>query len=376
MKRLKAVLVALSLLRYQIVIAPLFLVVARSWRGRMEGFFGVIFAVVVTCGTVCLFYWLADDWPAPNLAIFGLLGGLVAVAPASAIALTLARTCHFGTGQVHSHFFKAEPPTESLGWADVEDEYVWLHIQFGTRLDVRVPAAEAVAARDGMRALVDAVQAHPDYHCLARSGDVSAYALLNGRFDPCHCYSYRPEPRFPEERFGLLVFLHSFRGNYLVNLHALRPLADERRLVVVCPSFGYGNWEDEGGVEAVERARHFASEAFPVDGRRVFLGGLGQGGAGVSRAAAASPDHFAGLFFVSATVEPKVVESADWSGKPVLVIHGDRDRRVRDVTAAVEAMEAGGAKVTFHLEPDGGRYSFFAKLDEVRRMIGRWMEGC
>jgi len=380
MDRLKAVLVALSMLRFQILVAPLLLFTARSGRGRMEGLFGTIFAVLVTCGALTLAYWLADDWPAPELAVAGLCVAGAAVLPASFLAAALARSCHFGEGPVGSHFLEKEPPKESLGWADTEDEYVWLLIQFGTRLDPWVPAAEAVAARDGVRDLVDAVRTHPDYHCLARSGGVSGYALLSGRFDPCHCYSYRPEPQFPEEQFGLLVFLHPYRGNYLVFLHALRPLADEHRLVLVCPSFGYGNWEDAGGVEAVERARRFACEAFPIDRSRVFLGGLSQGGAGVSRAAAASPELYAGLAFISATLEPAVVGSAafagGWHGRPVLVIHGEQDRgaRTRTVITAVQLMQANGVKVTFHLDPEGGRYLFFAKLDEVRGMIGKWID--
>src|SRR5262249_57680434 len=113
-----------------------------------------------------------------------------------------------------------------------------------------------------------------------------------------------------EERFGLLVFLHPYRGNYLVFLHALRPLADEHRLVLVCPSFGYGNWEDAGGVEAVERARRFACEAFPIDRSRVFLGGLSQGGAGGSRAAAAAPGAVTRLAVLSGGAGP----AAGWAG--------------------------------------------------------------
>ena len=56
MDRLKAVLVGLSLFRFTIVIAPLLLLTARSWKGRIEGLFGVILATLVTCGVITLAY--------------------------------------------------------------------------------------------------------------------------------------------------------------------------------------------------------------------------------------------------------------------------------------------------------------------------------
>ena len=97
------------------------------------------------------------------------------------------------------------------------------------------------------------------------------------------------------------------------------------------------------------------------------------------RAAAAMPDRFAGLVFLSPAIEHAVLNSpafADgWKGRPVLVVQGGRDHNVKPhtVTAAVELMRANGAEVTYHLDPDADHFLFFAKLDETHRRIAEWM---
>jgi predicted esterase len=376
----KAVLVAVMLFRLQVMFAPLLLFTARSWRGRLEGFFGIIFSLFVIGGLVCLGALLFGLSP-PVVAIGACAVGFGLILVFAPVANLLTRTCHFGEGAVGSHFLLKEPPSDSTGWSDMEDEYVWLWVQLLTRLDFWMPEGEARATRAALAELIDGVRAHPDYRGLARGNDYTSRHLICGQLDAQHCYSYRPEPREPGERFGLFVFLHGHGSNYLVLLHALRPLADRHRLVLVAPSFGYGNWEAPGAVEAIERSTRFGLEAFPIDPSRVFLAGYSQGGAGVSRAGAAFPGTFTGLVFISATMELPVIGSEafahGWKGKPVLVIHGERDRNVKPhtVTSAVAQMEADAVKVTTHYDAEGGHFLFVAKRDEVLEVMGRWIGG-
>ncbi len=67
------------------------------------------------------------------------------------------------------------------------------------------------------------------------------------------------------------------------------------------PTFGFGFW-GPGGVAAVERARVDALARLPIDAGRVYLAGLSDGGKGVTRTAAAHPDHYRGLIYLSPTM--------------------------------------------------------------------------
>ena len=380
MFRVNAALVAVVMFLFVLATAPLLVFAARTRRGRVEGLFGVVISGGILSGLVwgCA-PWLGCERPPP--AGYLALAAAVLFLPLCFLATGLMRPCDYGEGPVGSHFVLAEPSRESVGWADMEDEYTWILIQIVTRLDPRIPTAEARATRATVDELLTAVGGRPEYRSLARVSDGQSWRLLRGELDPHHCYSYRPESRRPGERFGLLVFLHGHGPNYLFLVHALRPLCHRLRLCLVMPSFGYGNWEAPGGVEALDRATRFGLAAFEADPARVILAGISQGGAGVSRGAAANPSRYAGLVFISPTMELSVIGSdefaAGWKGRPVLVIQGERDGNVSpaSVTAAVQQMETDGVKVTEHRDPEAGHFLVFSKLDEVTDLIAAWAEG-
>ena len=379
MHRLKAVLVGLAAVLAELMLGPLLVVCARSSRGRFAGLFTAVLTALCGVGIAVVGHWVVGiDVPAWLSSAFAI--GFVLVLLNALAGAGFARRCRYDTGQVGSHFLAQAPAPAYLGWADIEEDFVFLAAQLITRLDPWMPAAEAVATRASIRGLADAVRTGPDYDHLARISEVAVRAWSGGRLALNHCYSYRPTPQSPGERFGLFVFLHGHGTNALVVFHALRPLADRLRVVLIAPTFGYGNWEAPGGVEAADRATRFGLEAFGADPARVFLAGYSQGGAGVSRAAAASAGRYAGLVFLSATMELSVIASeafaAGWKGRPILVIQGERDHNVtpRSVAVAVKRMAANSARVTAHLWPESGHFLFFARLDEVLCRIADWAE--
>jgi pimeloyl-ACP methyl ester carboxylesterase len=375
MGRVKAVGVALLLLAFALAAAPVLVACARSRRGRAEGLFGVALGA---CG-LCAVGWLAAPafgYARPDAA------GLLALAAVPLVAWRFAavrRTAAPAAGPVGSHVRTAGTSFVSPDASGVEDEYAWAAVLLVTRLDPFMPRAEARATRAKIDDLLSAVADLPEYRGLARVAAGTPWRLLRGPLDPGHCFSYRPPPGAPGERFGLLVFLHGHGSNFPFFVHALRPLCDRLRLCLVAPTFGYGNWEAPGGTEAIESATRFGLAEFGADPARVFLGGISQGGAGVGRAGAAHPELFAGLIFISPTMEPAVIRSAafldGWRGRSVLVIQGGRDRNVhpRTVDAAVGWMEAVGVRVTQHRDPDAGHFLFFAQLDAVTERIGEWI---
>lgn len=377
MERLKAACVAVVMFLFVLCSAPTLLLFARRNRGRMEGVFAIVIWTIVGPGLVWLCAPLAG-FERPDAVGYVALAALAVFLPLCFVAVTMGRQCDYGEGPVGSHFLRDEPTPESVGWSDMEDEYAWLFVKLIARFDLRTPAAERRAFRAAVDELMTALDG-PDYQSLARISDGLTMRLLSGNLDAFHCYSYRPPERHPGERLGLLVFLHGHGNNYLFVLHALRPLCERLRLALIMPTFGYGNWEADSGVRAVQRATRFGVSAIDPDPTRVFLGGISQGGAGVSRAAEADPHRYSGLIFISPTMELGVLGSEafedGWRGRPVLVIQGDQDANVRpdSVTAACERMTALGVKVTEHREPDSGHFVFFAKRDEVFEVIEKWV---
>jgi alpha-beta hydrolase superfamily lysophospholipase len=144
--------------------------------------------------------------------------------------------------------------------------------------------------------------------------------------------------------------------------------------LIVCPSFGYGNWESPNSVRAVQQAIEHARGHYNCDTSRLYIAGISQGGAGVVRAARELGIGVTGLILISPTMEPKQLTDP-WNGMPTLVIQGDADHNVphRSVERGVELMRNAGGKVTFHLLPGEDHFLFFARRSEVLTMVGEWM---
>jgi pimeloyl-ACP methyl ester carboxylesterase len=143
---------------------------------------------------------------------------------------------------------------------------------------------------------------------------------------------------------------------------------------------GFGNWYRADGVRAVERALSDAEMVVPLDGDRIYLVGLSNGGTGVSRVASEMPERFRGLVYISGVIESSIVTDhsflRDWRDRPVLVIHGGADRRIPVSTArlAVAGMESGGVDVSYVEYPDEDHFLFLSRLEEVLQDVSMWME--
>ncbi|MGL6095680.1 MAG: alpha/beta fold hydrolase, partial [Fimbriiglobus sp.] len=250
-----------------------------------------------------------------------------------------------------------------------EEDAVWLGAWLASRLDPFTSRVHARQIRDGVGELLDEMREFPEYADLAPPFGLAIWGKM---FHPDHGHyvAYTP-PHAPGERLGMVVALHGHGGNAVLWLHAWRDFADAHGFAVVCPSFGYGNWDYPDSPAAIGRCLRHAVASLPVDPSRVLLAGLSQGGAGVGRAAAAFPDRFAGLILLSPTTEPMVLDSPafteDWKGRPVFVAQGGKDHNVKPagVTTAVERMRAAGVAVTYHFDPDADHFLFFARRHEL-----------
>jgi pimeloyl-ACP methyl ester carboxylesterase len=218
----------------------------------------------------------------------------------------------------------------------------------------------------------------PDFH---RLGSVLGWAysdMFGGPFDVGHYYLYVPRKASVGPR-PVLVFLHGSLGNFKPYTWVWSRLAEERGMIVVSPSFGFGNWEQPGGAEAVLRTLDAVRREMPVDEKRIYLAGLSNGGLGVCRLAVEAPDIFRGLIFLSPVIIPDLVRSDTfqqrWRKRPVLVIAGEQDERIPldFVLGQASAMESEGVQVTRRTFPGEDHFLFFSQPDPILKTVSDWM---
>lgn len=364
-----------------VLAAPLLLFTARTWRGRIVGVWAVAVWVFAACaGYLTVVPELVNPLPPPLVIL--------------AFTSVLFMVASFGWGVLTAAFLLFSQPdyrSDTAGLRSAylgplflhrlqlvllsEPDWLWLGTLLVTRFDFRITGDERRLVRDTVRLHLDELADSGEHRTIPPALPLAVWGRIL-RPDHGHLFAYRPESQ-PGERLGLLVFLHGHGGNSLLYPHLLRPFADQFRCVVVYPSFGYGNWEHPLAAGCVERAVRYALEHFAeIDPTRVFVAGLSQGGAGVGRAAVALPDVFAGLVFLSPTMEPAVLDHEALTGKRVLVIHGDADRQVKwaSVEKGVAALRTAGADVTVIRDPAGTHFLLFAQTREVFRQLGEWMK--
>ena len=201
--------------------------------------------------------------------------------------------------------------------------------------------------------------------------------LFTGNHTRSHSYEYIPKA---EGELPVILFLHGSLGNFKGYLWFWKKFADAHGYAIVAPTFGAGNWYLEGGVRAVEHMREYCIDNPRMDGSRVYLAGLSNGGTGVTRAARKNASAYAGLIYLSAIIESNIISDRrymdGWKGRDVLVLHGGSDRRIPEdyVQQAVTSMTLNGVTVTSKFYPAEDHFLLFSKPDEMRSDISAWLE--
>jgi predicted esterase len=156
-------------------------------------------------------------------------------------------------------------------------------------------------------------------------------------------------------------------------------MADLYGFALVAPTFGAGNWDMPGGLDAVEAARQYCSTHPRMDPNRIYLAGLSNGGRGVCLGAGRSPEAYRGLIFISPVLEPDLMLTPaflqQWHEKPILIIHGDNDNRIPlpYLLEAIQTLSSSGLHVESHILKDQTHFLFFSARDQVSALIGTWI---
>lgn len=202
------------------------------------------------------------------------------------------------------------------------------------------------------------------------------YADLAGEpFDVGHYYLYLPR-QHPAGPLPAIVFLHGSVGNFKGYMWQWAKLADKLGMVIIAPSYGFGNWDEAAGLKAVQRALDDAATQVALDPMQIYLAGLSNGGLGVSQAARAEPEHYRGLIFISPVMDTDgAAFLAHWRDRPVLVLTGEADERVSYsyVAKRIANLQAAGVSVTHKAYPSADHFLFFSQADEVLDDISHWL---
>jgi pimeloyl-ACP methyl ester carboxylesterase len=207
-----------------------------------------------------------------------------------------------------------------------------------------------------------------------------SYRELFGRsWDVGHTYVYTPVHE-DGVRLPVLVFLHGWGGPFQGYQWVFRRFAEQQGYAVVAPSFGMGWWRQDAAMPTVARTLEWIDQQPELDGQRVILAGLSNGGPGVSRAASAFPDRWQGVVFLSAVMEEdrlfELGEAMAARDVPMLVITGDAERRIPIAYTRACAQSLGMVHDRVQLEVYEGEDHFllFSQPDEVMQRLGGWVE--
>lgn len=152
---------------------------------------------------------------------------------------------------------------------------------------------------------------------LADVGNVALISVLDSHVR--HAFILHPRHNGGKP-LGVLLFLHGAGAPMALYPWLLSGLADRENLIIVCPSWGSGEWSQAGAAEyALERLRS-AMAARSVNPQRIYLGGISMGGAGGWRLLDAEPTLFRGFVCISGYGAAQKATDV-----PVLTVEGGED---------------------------------------------------
>lgn len=227
--------------------------------------------------------------------------------------------------------------------------------------------------------LYNELESDPEFRAL---GSVlgSGYCDITKRpFDNGHYFLYVPESIESETPKPAIVFLHGSGGNFKPYMWLWSKLAEKEGFVIIAPTFGFGEWNREGGFEAVKTALRDAKSKTPLHSDQIYIAGLSNGGLGVSQVVAQDAQTYKGAIFLSPIFDERPLSTREylksWRGRPHLVISGSKDRRtpIKYVTKYVKHFEQSRIDVTFKKHPGEDHFLFFFRAEEVLDEIGDWL---
>lgn len=203
--------------------------------------------------------------------------------------------------------------------------------------------------------------------------------MLLGERDLLHFYQYVPR-QLGREHYPVLIFLHGSLGNFKGYTWVLRRFADQTGIAIIAPTFGAGDWRKDRHGAVLRQVLEYAATQPELDARRPYLGGISNGGMGVTRALVRGGAPWAGVVLISPVIEQKIIQKAEFiqhaRGLPILIIHGEVDDRIPApiIRQLAQEMRGNGAAVTESYYPGEDHFLLFSQPEAVVADMVDWRE--
>ena len=222
-------------------------------------------------------------------------------------------------------------------------------------------------------ALYREMESDPNFHELGSAMNLAYDELVGRPFDAGHYYLYIPQ-NAPSDPLPAIVFLHGSAGNFKAYTWVWSKLAEAKGYIIIAPSYGFGNW-DEAGAATVFEAIADAKQQVAIDEEHLYLAGLSNGGLGVSQLAAAQPDLFRGLIFLSPVMNDTRFLS-HWTNRPILLISGEADKRIplSYIQQHAASLEQANVNLTTIIYPNEDHFLVFSQPESIMHNVTIWLE--
>lgn len=224
------------------------------------------------------------------------------------------------------------------------------------------------------------LEADADFHAL---GSVMPHAysdLWFSRSGQGHSFLYVPPGLRRDVPAPVLVFLHGSGGNFKAYPWLLSQIADELGFVLICPSYGMGDWTSADSSKVVDAALADAKKVVKLDGGKMHLMGLSNGGKGLGHVGRDVGEKFVSLTFISPVFEVRSLINPlfikNWQDKSIHIITGAEDDRVpvQSVRDGANLMKANGGQVTLRIVPEADHFLLFSHRQAVIAQLKEWLE--
>ena len=202
--------------------------------------------------------------------------------------------------------------------------------------------------------------------------------LFNDR-SGAHFYAYIPTAP-ANTQLPVLLFIHGSLGNFKGYMWVWKAFADEHGFAILAPTFGTGDWNKDGGLASINAVRDYCESNPRLKTNELYLAGLSNGGLGALAAARARPEAYRGLILLSAVQDTALFTDPDflrsWRRKPVLVLHGEQDRRIplEIVNACAIEMHKRGMNVSVRYYEGEDHFLLFSQPLTVMDDIAGWIQ--
>lgn len=189
-------------------------------------------------------------------------------------------------------------------------------------------------------------------------------------------YEYRPE----NAQGDVLIFLHGSLGNFKGYVWSLKETADASGMTILATSYGMGNWQHDEGCSRLAQMRAYCQNEEALNNKRLFLGGISNGGRGCLRAVQQFGNTFTGISLISPVMEDHLINSTSFQLRspnlPFLILHGTRDRRIPIdfVRRSMKLLENRGANVDLRSWESEDHFLMFHRRDELENVLTPWIQ--